>query len=143
MSREDPYYSVGQGPDPLGRHADSWMSWGWTLRRWVEPTDSNCVLSGSRVQMGAGSTSTPEACPGGGWGGFQSVLGPHPCVKGSYRVSRGKQACGPFPSRSRSLFNSGVVTTPFVFLLKWFSRVTFNYSKTLPHTDHVPEYVSN
>lgn len=54
VSREDPYYSVGQGPDPLGRHADSWMSWGWTLRRWVEPTDSNCLLSGSRVQVGGG-----------------------------------------------------------------------------------------
>ena len=35
VSREDPYYSMGQGPDPLGRHSDSWMLWGWTLRRWL------------------------------------------------------------------------------------------------------------
>lgn len=133
MSREDSNYSMDQGPDPLGRHGDSWMSWGWTIRRWVEPTDGNCLQKGSRVQTGAGSTSIPEACPGRGWGGFQSVLGPHARV----------QARGPFPSRSRSLFNLGVITTPFVFLLKWFSRVTFNYSKTLPHTDHVPQYVTD
>ena len=133
VSREDPNYSMDQGPDPLGRHGNSWMSWGWTIRRWVEPTDGNCLQKGSHVQTGAGSTSTPEACPGRGWGGFQSVLGPHARV----------QARGPFPSRSRSLFNLGVITTPFVFLLKWFSQVTFNYSKTLPHTDHVPEYISN
>lgn len=133
VSREDPNYSMDQGPDPLGRHGNSWMSWGWTIRRWVEPTDGNCLQEGSHVQTGAGSTSTPEACPGRGWGGFQSVLGPHARV----------QARGPFPSRSRSLFNLGVITTPFVFLLKWFSQVTFNYSKTLPHTDHVPEYISN
>ena len=71
------------------------------------------------------------------------MLRPHPRVAGSHSVSRGKQARGPFPSRSRFLFNLGVVTTPFVFLLKWFSQVTFNYSKTLSHTDHIPKYVSN
>ena len=144
MSREDPYYSMGQGPDPLGRHSDSRMSWGWTLRRWLSPwtvTVSCRVLNGSRVQMGLGP-QTHLAPALVGLGAVSRVLGPHPCVAGSYTVSRGKQARGPFPSRSRFLFNLGVVTT-LCFSLKWFSRVTFNYSKTLPHTDHIPKYVSN